>query len=68
MIAVHCSYDGAHNSMKDSAMEKAAGRGSDGSGSGFGTRDMEWYCETEKEADILEKRLSALSFVFVWSN
>lgn len=44
----------------DKQLEKAVGQHSDGAGTGFGARDIDWSFDTKRARDTARKRVDAL--------
>lgn len=61
MFPVNVTFDAVGDYLAEGdKITKAAGRLSDASGTGFGQRDMSFYCQTEKEAKTIAKRISKI--------
>lgn len=60
MIEVRASYAFDGSFYRDDAASHAAGRVSDFSGAGFGTRDLGWVCKSEFEAEKIRRSLEKI--------
>ena len=49
----------------DAEIETAVGRSRDGSGAGFGYRDLQWQCETREEAESIALKIATIPGVKV---